>query len=66
MDKKVHRTPTPPSEAPGESGDREARKQAEEALETKAGDAPGTGTATPQRAAGQHRPGRRKGSGPAG
>ncbi|TDU80348.1 MULTISPECIES: hypothetical protein [unclassified Streptomyces] len=29
---KKHRPTTPPSKAPGESGDREARKEAEEAV----------------------------------
>ncbi|WP_030299498.1 hypothetical protein [Streptomyces katrae] len=29
---KKHRRTTPPSKAPGESGDREARKEAEEAV----------------------------------
>ncbi|MFI5987754.1 hypothetical protein ACIBEA_43740 [Streptomyces sp. NPDC051555] len=32
MNEKKHRKPTPPSEAPGESGDREARREAEEAV----------------------------------
>ncbi|WP_405704868.1 hypothetical protein OG264_00655 [Streptomyces xanthophaeus] len=36
MTQKESRRPTPPSEAPGESGDRAARREAEEAL------APGT------------------------
>ncbi|MCY0932254.1 hypothetical protein OTB20_40085 [Streptomyces sp. H27-H1] len=32
MSEKKPRKPTPPSEAPGESGDREARQEAEEAV----------------------------------
>ncbi|WP_405813006.1 MULTISPECIES: hypothetical protein [unclassified Streptomyces] len=36
MTEKESRKPTPPSEAPGESGDRAARREAEEAI------APGT------------------------
>ncbi|MET3987913.1 hypothetical protein [Streptomyces sp. PvR034] len=37
MTAKEHRKPTPPSEAPGESGDRAARRAAEDAV------VPGTG-----------------------
>jgi hypothetical protein len=32
MNEQEHRKPTPPSEAPGESGDREARQEAEDAV----------------------------------
>ncbi|WP_030712564.1 hypothetical protein [Streptomyces sp. NRRL F-2580] len=32
MAEKEHRKPTPPSEAPGESGDRAARREAEDAI----------------------------------
>ncbi|MFE9795492.1 hypothetical protein ACFYRL_27590 [Streptomyces goshikiensis] len=32
MNEKEHRKPTPPSEAPGESGDREARREADDAV----------------------------------
>ncbi|MFB7776316.1 hypothetical protein [Streptomyces bauhiniae] len=42
------RKPTPPSQAPGESGDQESRREAEEALagerDGEAADAPGLGT----------------------
>ncbi|MFJ3913855.1 hypothetical protein [Streptomyces vinaceus] len=49
---------TPPSKAPGESGDPEARREAEEALEPgegdgEAGDALSPNTATQKRVAGQ-------------
>ncbi|MEU2448754.1 hypothetical protein ABZ605_01630 [Streptomyces sp. NPDC012765] len=56
------RKPTPPSEAPGESGDRAARKEAEDAV------VPGTGDGKPgdtsgSRSSGRHgkqeKPGRR-------
>ncbi|MCY0928016.1 hypothetical protein OTB20_17790 [Streptomyces sp. H27-H1] len=44
MTEKEHRKPTPPSQAPGESGDREARREAEDAIvpgtkDAEAGDA---------------------------
>ncbi|AYV32773.1 hypothetical protein HET69_18500 [Streptomyces sp. CJ_13] len=32
MNEKEHRKPTPPSEAPGESGDRAARREADDAV----------------------------------
>ncbi|MBT2478861.1 hypothetical protein [Streptomyces sp. ISL-94] len=32
MNEQEHRKPTPPSKAPGESGDREARREAEDAV----------------------------------
>ncbi|MFJ4776018.1 hypothetical protein [Streptomyces sp. NPDC088762] len=32
MSEKEHRKPTPPSKAPGESGDRAARREAEDAV----------------------------------
>lgn len=50
------RKPTPPSQAPGESGDRESRQEAEEALTGKrdgeAADAPSLGTEAQKDAAG--------------
>ncbi|MFE3626684.1 hypothetical protein [Streptomyces goshikiensis] len=58
MAEKEHRKPTPPSEAPGESGDRAARREAEDALVTRdedgeAGDALSPGTDAQRRAAEQ-------------
>ncbi len=41
MNESEARKPTPPSEAPGESGDRAARKEAEDAV------VPGTGDSEP-------------------
>lgn len=54
--KRRHEVTTPPSKAPGESGDREARREAEEALapgqgDGEAGDALSPNSETQKRAA---------------
>ncbi|MFD7031498.1 hypothetical protein ACFWAR_26070 [Streptomyces sp. NPDC059917] len=56
MTAKEHRKPTPPSEAPGESGDRAARQAAEDAIvpgtkDGESGDAPSAGTEARRRTA---------------
>ncbi|MFE9792739.1 hypothetical protein ACFYRL_13500 [Streptomyces goshikiensis] len=58
MTEKEPRKPTPPSEAPGESGDRAARREAEEAIapgtrDGEAGDAPSPSSAAQRRTAQQ-------------
>ncbi|MFF4323405.1 hypothetical protein [Streptomyces sp. NPDC001568] len=40
-EKQQHRKPTPPSEAPGESGDRAAREEAQDAIVEGTGDGGG-------------------------
>ncbi|MFF5703808.1 hypothetical protein ACFY7H_15065 [Streptomyces sp. NPDC012794] len=58
--KKQHRTTTPPSKAPGESGDQEARKEAEDAVvpggkDGEAGDALSPNTDAQRRTAARDR-----------
>ncbi|WP_307167427.1 hypothetical protein [Streptomyces rishiriensis] len=58
MTKKEDRKPTPPSEAPGESGDRAARREAEDAIvpgtqDGEAGDALSPSTGAQRRSAEQ-------------
>lgn len=59
---KKHKLTTPPSKAPGESGDREARKEAEEAVMPGSHDREAGDALTPSAKA-QRRAGKRDGSG---
>ncbi|MFJ9342080.1 hypothetical protein ACIRP0_22675 [Streptomyces sp. NPDC101733] len=54
MNDQEQRKPTPPSEAPGESGDREARQEAQEAVVPGSHDADG-GDASPSSTDAQRR-----------